>query len=92
MPRQTHVPTRRRRSRAQIRFHRDRWVAKRFAQYRRVTPLHALWEPRLSEPWGHLEDEQAWLGCSRARCGLCHPDDPGRREHKAREWRRIWEV
>lgn len=87
MPRHTHVLARHRHSRAHIRFHRDRWVAKRFAQYRRVTPPWALWRPRLNEPLGYLEDEQAWLGCRRAHCGLCHAKDPGRRQCEDREWR-----
>lgn len=90
MPRHTHRSSRHRHSRAHIRFHRDRWVAKRFAQYRRVSPPWAIWEPRLSEPWGFLEDEQAWLGCRRARCGWCHADKPKRRARDKRAWRGSW--
>jgi hypothetical protein len=49
-----------------------------------------------SEPvLGRLEDEQQYLGCHRARCGICHPEKRwscGDREREKRAWRRDAEV
>jgi hypothetical protein len=91
MPRHTHVRVRHRHTRAHIRFNRDRWVAKRFAQYKRLA-LWGLSQARLDEPWGYLEDEQAWLGCRRTQCGLCHVRDAGRRSREDSGWRRAWDL
>lgn len=92
MPRHTHVPVHHRHSLAHIRFHRDRWVAKRHTQYKRLTPPWAIRQAFLDLPWGRLEDEQVLLGCRRVRCGICHIHDPGRRGRERSQWRDSWEL
>jgi hypothetical protein len=75
MPRHTHPAPRHRHDRAHIRFHRDRWVRKRGRQFRRVSANPARRRPseaeKLAGSWGVHDDEQMWLGCHRANCGLC---------------------
>jgi hypothetical protein len=72
--------------RAHLRFHRDRIVHRRQAEHARTTP-----EGRSSRqlPDGRLEDRQAYFGCSRPRCGICHPPDPGRRRRERRAWQQL---
>jgi hypothetical protein len=47
-------------------------------------------------PIGALADNQYWMGCNRARCGLCHPwkrwSNSADRTRAEREWRREWGV
>lgn len=71
-------------SAARRRFHRDRVVAKRAVQARQ-RPL----QPE-DIVLGRLDDEQWYLGCHRARCGLCHEDKRwgGRRTREKRAWKR----
>lgn len=78
------------------RFHRDRIVAKRQQAYRRYRPDDDPHWPRLVLPDGRLENRQAYFGCSRPRCGLCHPDKRWHRgadrANARREWQRLeWE-
>ena len=75
-------------SAARRRLHRDRIVAKRAAQARRLAWLP---EPDVEPVLGRLEDEQWYLGCHRARCGLCHPEKRwsyGERQRAKRRWHR----
>jgi len=74
-------------TRARRRYHRDRVVAKRAAEARRLGAEPA---PVL----GRLDDEQRYLGCHRARCGVCHPDKRwgGERTRGERAWRRAVEL
>jgi hypothetical protein len=75
MPRHTHPAPRHRHDRAHIRFHRDRVVKKRGRQFRRVSRSWVWswtgWPEKLAGSWGVHDDEQMWLGCHRANCGLC---------------------
>lgn len=75
-----------RHSRAHARYHRDRIVAKRIAQARRLA-----W-PAVEPVGGRLEDEQTYLGCRRPRCLLCHADKllyrGADRRREERAWRR----
>jgi hypothetical protein len=105
MPRHTHAAPRRKHSRAHARHHRERVIAKRWRQVKRLQ-LGAGWaggDPHpeavpsgnvdplaysvFQRPLGELDAEQAWLGCRRAGCGLCHPPEPGRRAHEEARWR-----
>jgi hypothetical protein len=73
-------------SAARRRFHTDRIIAKRLAQARLLG-----WRASDQYARGRLDDEQAYLGCHRARCGVCHPQkrwNCGERERADREWRR----
>lgn len=88
-----------RHSRAHVRYHRERVVRKRWAKARRIIEGGSLlghWEQWFAErPLGELENEQAWLGCRRSRCGLCHPHKRwpnAERQHAEAEWRRDWGV
>lgn len=48
-------------------------------------------EPDFEPVLGRLEDEQWYLGCHRARCGVCHPEKRwsyGDRQRAKRRWRR----
>lgn len=76
-----------RQSRARRRYHRDRIVAKRAAQAKRL----AEWlSPDHGPSLGRLEDEQWYLGCHRPRCGVCHPQkrwSSGDRQREERAWR-----
>lgn len=55
-------------SAARRRFHRDRTIANRVRDARWIS---------LTEPadfvLGRLAKHQHYLGCHRARCGICHP-------------------
>jgi hypothetical protein len=81
-------------SRAHTRHHFVRIARKRLRTFFEVHP-DAVYR---DGPWdlslGRFDDEQAYLGCHRARCGLCHPS---KRWHRGadrlaaeREWRRDW--
>lgn len=73
-------------SAARRRFHTDRVIAKRLAQARRHP-----WSADGEHVHGRLDDEQWYLGCHRARCGVCHPEKRwayGDRQREEREWRR----
>lgn len=73
------------------RFHRDLIVQKRRDYYRRLATSWELGQGVV--PDGRLEKEQAYLGCRRPRCGLCHPHKRwGRGADRARsthEWQRL---
>jgi hypothetical protein len=81
------------RSRAHRRHQRHRVINKRIRQYERV--VHPLtqdnWDMALHIPTGVLADEQAWLGCRRAKCRLCHPHKLAHsdRQREQREWRSL---
>ncbi len=73
-------------SAARRRFHTDRIIAKRL---RIVRLLRCADDADLVR--GRLDDEQRYLGCHRACCGLCHPHKRwsyGDRRREEREWRR----
>lgn len=73
-------------SAARRRLHRDRVVAKRLEQARALS----LTDPTEHVP-GRLANEQWYVGCHRARCGVCHPEKAapnGDRQREEREWRR----
>lgn len=92
MPRHTHPRSRHRHDRGHIRFHRDRIVAKRALFYRAYMPTET---DRHGGAWGYLEDEQAWLGCRRARCGMCGlsmAEVKRQRRQEQRQWRDDWGV
>jgi hypothetical protein len=89
MPRRTHPRARHRHDRAHIRFHRDRWIAKRVAVARLVLgddDLRSAWR----EQRGRATDVQAWVGCRRAHCLLCHweklVEGQANRRRAEREW------
>jgi hypothetical protein len=72
-------------SAARRRVHRERVIAKRLNQARSLS---------LTDPAdyvrGRLVNEQWYLGCHRARCGLCHPAKAkpnADRQRAEREWR-----
>jgi hypothetical protein len=83
-----------RHSRAHTRHHFIRIALKR---RRAVLELHpAWWLHRFDDDMslGVFDNEQPYLGCRRARCGVCHPT---KRWHRGadraaaeREWRREW--
>lgn len=105
MPRHTHPRPRRKHSRAHLRHHRGRVIAKRWRQAKllRLTigwagddphpeavrrgDVEPLGHSVFQRPLGELDAEQAWLGCRRARCGLCHLPDAGRRAREEARWR-----
>jgi hypothetical protein len=73
------------------RFHRDRIVRNRQRQYAGFRRADREWSREL--PDGRLESRQAYFGCSRPRCSLCHP---GKHWHRSadrarsrREWQRL---
>lgn len=73
-------------SAARRRFHTDRVIFKRLGQARALG-----WLDGREPVHGRLDDEQRYLGCHRARCGVCHPEKrwPGDdRRYEEREWRR----
>jgi hypothetical protein len=73
-------------SAARRRFHTDRVIARRLAQ----AALLSLVDPG-EHVRGRLDDEQRYLGCHRARCGMCHPGKRwsyGDRRREDRSWRR----
>ncbi len=73
-------------SAARRRFHTDRVIAKRLKQ------AHALgWSYHGTFVRGRLDDEQWYLGCHRAACGICQLSKLHRRRERRRqdrEWRR----
>lgn len=72
-------------SAARRRFHTDRIIAKRLGQSRSL-----WWLDDIEFVRGRLDDEQWYLGCHRARCGVCHPDKrwpSGGRQREERAWR-----
>lgn len=74
-------------SAARRRFHTDRVIAKRLRLAHLL--LHRPADHLIVR--GRLDDEQAYLGCRRARCGLCHPSKrwPGAaRQHNELTWRK----
>jgi len=74
------------RDRAYLRYQRDRVVAKRIKQYKRLRPWWA--EAWFAEPplqGGRFEDEQSKFGCGRARCGMCQDPYRDRRTRVERE-------
>jgi hypothetical protein len=82
-----------RHSRAHTRYHFIRVALKR---RRAFLALHPEWMHELDYDLslGLFDDEQRYMGCHRARCGLCRP---GKRWHRSadraaaeREWRREW--
>ena len=83
---------RKRHSRAHVRF-RDRVVAKRARQARK---LQWWFDPDWTPVGGRLENEQWYLGCHRARCGVCNPDKRWRRgadrARAKRDWRRDYDI
>lgn len=85
-------------SRALRRHHRERIIAKRYrvASLQLSATWHDFhyWHDR--RPLGKLARTQAWLGCGRARCGLCHPSKrwhtSADRMRADQDWRREWEA
>lgn len=72
-------------SRAYRREQMHRIARKRIGQIRRDPNFSPTWHP-LDE--GRFHDEQPYLGCRRAHCGMCHADklyDP-RRTREKRAW------
>jgi hypothetical protein len=77
-------------SAARRRFHRDRVIAKRINVAREIA--HVDLDVVVA---GRLEDQQYYVGCSRPRCRLCHPEKNmpnADRQHAEEEWRRIERV
>jgi hypothetical protein len=77
-------------SAARRRFHTDRVVAKRVRQAKTLSITDPAEFVR-----GRLDDEQWYVGCHRARCGVCHPDKrwpSGNRQREERAWRRAEEL
>jgi len=73
-------------SAARRRFHTDRVIFKRLGQARSLS-----WRDDRDLVRGRLDDEQRYLGCHRARCGVCHPEKRwsyGDRHREERDWRR----
>lgn len=71
-------------SAARRRFHTDRVIAKRLHLARLLG-----WADAADLVRGRLDDEQWYLGCHRARCGVCHPEECwsyGDRQREEREW------
>jgi hypothetical protein len=68
-----------------VRAQRARVIAARVAAYRAIAPD----DPRRVARGRHVH-EQWSLGCHNARCGLCHPADPGTRQRDRRAWRADW--
>jgi hypothetical protein len=83
-----------RHSRADIRFHRNRVIKKRKTQAYRVLSGRGDLERLDARPAGELVNEQAWIGCRRAHCGICHPTKRwhrgGDRQREKRSWQRDW--
>jgi hypothetical protein len=85
----------RRHSRAHSRYHFVRVALKRRRKYLalKLDTSYDRYPPDLS--LGRFDDEQPYLGCHRARCGVCHQT---KRWHRGadrlaekRAWRREWE-
>lgn len=73
------------------RFHRDRIVRKRQRQYAHFRRADPEWWP-LVLPDGRLENRQAYFGCSRPRCFVCHADKLLYRGADRARARREWEA
>jgi hypothetical protein len=72
-------------SAARRRFHRDHVIANRFRQAERLSPTDPADYVR-----GRLANHQHYLGCHRARCGICHPHKRwpnSDRQRAERAWR-----
>jgi hypothetical protein len=89
------VPRRRRHSRAHTRHHFVRIALNRRRKFLELRPGEADEFP-FDMSLGRFDDEQPYMGCHRARCGLCHPDKRwhrgGDRKAAERRWRREWEL
>ena len=73
-------------SAARRRFHRDRMIAKRIRLAREIAHRDLA-----DIAPGRLDDQQYYVGCSRPRCRLCHPEKnlPNAARQRADEaWRR----
>ena len=88
------MPSRHRHSRAHARHHFVRVARKRRRAYLDATSYSWWTDGGVDLSLGRFADEQPYLGCRRARCGLCHPD---KRWHRgadrmaaARAWQRDW--
>jgi len=78
------------RTRAWRRHHRARVIASRV----RTADRYYGSRQEFVHPPGALTDNQYWLGCNRARCGMCHPSKrwhtSADRMQAEREWRSDW--
>jgi hypothetical protein len=89
------VSRRHRHSRAHVRYHFVRVALARRRKY--LESNAAQWDAPLALDLslGRFDNEQPYLGCHRARCGLCHPDKRwyrgGDRLAEERAWRRDWD-
>lgn len=77
-----------------IRAQRERVIT---ARYREARDLQFLGSDQFlrDRPRGELARSQAWVGCGRPRCGLCHPHKrggDGTRQRERRVWQRDWGV
>jgi len=72
-------------SRARRRFHTDRIVDNRRPRLRREPSYWTTIDPSRTS-YGRLATMDPW-DCGNPRCGICHPDDPGRRTRERRQWR-----
>ena len=62
-----------RHSRAHTRHHFIRIARKRRKQFLELNPATLSFVAQLDLSLGRFDNEQPYLGCHRARCGLCHP-------------------
>jgi hypothetical protein len=89
------VSSRLRHSRAHARHHFVCVALKRHRAYlEKIAGLEPRWTEALDLSLGRFADEQPYLGCHRARCGVCHPD---KRWHRGPDrlaakcaWHREW--
>ena len=88
------MPKGHRHSRARARYHFVRVALKRRRAYLNATSYSWPADGGVDLSLGRFADEQPYLGCRRARCGLCRP---GKRWHRGadrmafeRAWRRDW--
>lgn len=87
-------------SRALRRHHRARVIAHRFeiasAYYGAWRKMDGAADWLAERRRGELADTQAWIGCGKPRCFVCHPDKllhrTADRMRAEREWRREWGV
>lgn len=78
------------RRRALRRHHRARLIIQR-ARLARAMQLTG--SSSIARPEGSLTDGQYWLGCNRAKCGLCHPHKRygyADRQRARETWQRDW--
>jgi hypothetical protein len=74
-------------SAARRRFHRDRVIVKRIKAAREIARCDLA-----DIAPGRLDDRQYYIGCSRPRCRLCHPEKnlPNADRQRGDEaWRRV---